>query len=153
MDGCGDLSAGRERVEHDEKEAGGRVDGVGFGEGTGFPVEGGRIGGGGADLDEEDLAVWVGGMEIDLVSLGCAEVMDLAAAAEEFDEHSGFEGVAGIGAAGAFVDRNEARVDRIGLAGIDHALAFRGGEKRRGADEEGILEVGEKSVQAVLRDG
>jgi hypothetical protein len=57
LDGSGDLGAGREGVEDDEEEAGGRVDGVCFGEGAGFPNEGGGIGGGGADLDEVGLAV------------------------------------------------------------------------------------------------
>lgn len=67
LDGCGDLGAGWEGVEHEKREAGGRVDGVGFGEGAGFPGDGGGIGGGGADLDEEDLPGVVDGVEIDFV--------------------------------------------------------------------------------------
>ena len=43
---------------------------MGIGEGAGFAGEGGGIGGIGADLDEVDLAVGVGGVEIDFVSLG-----------------------------------------------------------------------------------
>lgn len=40
-------------------------------------------------------------------------------------------------------DRDETGIDGVGFAGIDHALALRGGEHGGGADEEGILEVGD----------
>lgn len=123
---------------------------MGLDEGAGFAGEGGGIRGISADLDEVSLAVWVGGVEIDFVSLGGAGVVDLAAAAEEFDENGGFEGMAGIGASGAFVNGDEAGIDGIGFAGVDHALAFRGSEKRGGADEKSVLEVGEKGVEAVF---
>lgn len=101
LDGRGDLGPGWEGVEHDEEEAGGRVDGVGFGEGAGFPDEGGGIGRICADLNEEDLAGGVGGLEIDFVPLGGAQVVDLAAehgsgrSGEEEPDFFGIENASG----------------------------------------------------------
>ena len=48
MDGGWDLGAGWEGIEHDEEEAGGGVDGMGFGESASFAGEGGGIGGAGS---------------------------------------------------------------------------------------------------------
>jgi hypothetical protein len=153
LDGSGDGSVGRQRIEKDEQGSDFRVLCLGLGEGADFALEGGGVASVGADLDERGVSHGIDGVEIDFVSLERAEVMDLAATAKEFDEDSRFESMAEIIPANAFIDGNESRIDGIGLAGIDHALALGSGEERGGADEEGILEMGEEGVEAVLRNG
>ncbi len=75
-----------------------RVNGLRFEKGTGFASEGFGISGVGADLDEQGLAGGVDGVEIDFIALRGAEVVELAAAALEFDENGGLQGVLKVGA-------------------------------------------------------
>jgi hypothetical protein len=93
------------------------------------------------------------GVEVHLVSLKCTEVVNLAAPAEEFDKDGGFESVAEVAPSNAFVDRDEARIDGISLAWVDHPPALRCREQRGGVDEESVFEVGEESMEAILGNG
>lgn len=145
--------SGWKRVEEDQKGSGFGMLGLGFKQRADFALEGGGVAGVGADLDVLGVSRRISGVEIHFVALGGAEVMDLATTAQEFDEHGGFEGVAEVVPADPFVDRDEARIDRIGLAGVDHALALGGGEERGGPDQEGVFEVGEEGMEAVLGNG
>ncbi len=58
-----------------------------------------------------------------------------------------------VGLAGAVENRNQAGIDRVGLARIHHAaaLGIRGDRKR--AQQESILKMGEVAVQGVLGNG
>lgn len=120
---------------------------------AGFAFKCGGIGGIGAYLDEDDAAIGIDGMKVDLISVGGAEIVHLESTSLKFEEDCGFEGVAGVIAPGAFVEGDQAGVDGIGFTGIDHALALRGGEHRSGADKESVLEVGKKGVEGVLGHG
>lgn len=153
FDGFGDDGAGRKWVEKDEQGPGIRKLRLCLDEGADFALEGGGVAGIGADLDEQDVSGRIDGVEVHFVALGRAEVVDLAAAAEEFDEDGGFKRAAEVGAAHAFVDRDEAGIDGIGLARVHHALALGRGEERGRPDEEGILEVGEEGMEIVLGNG
>ena len=126
---------------------------LGFKEGADFALERGGVAGVSADLDEHGGSCGIHGVEVHLVSLKCAEVVNLAAPAEEFDKDGGFESVAEVAPSGAFVDRDEARIVGISFARVDHPLALRCREQRGGADEESIFEVGEESVEAILGNG
>lgn len=88
-----------------------RVNGLRFEKGTGFASEGSGISGVGADLDEQDLAGGVDGVEIDFIALRGAEVVEFVAAALEFDENGGLQGVPKVGATYPFIDRDEAGID------------------------------------------
>lgn len=145
--------AGRWWLQQDEESPVDAAVGGSVEQGPQFAVQGGGVGGVCADLDEEGVAVGTGGVEVDFKSQRSAEVVDLAAAAEEFDKDSGFEGVAEVVPAVSFVDGDESGINRIGFAGIDHALAFGGREEGGGPDEEGVFEVAEEGVEAVLGNG
>ena len=153
FDSIGYDGAGRRWLQQDEESSADAAVTWGVEQGPQLAVQGGGVGGVGADLDEEGVAVGTGGVEVDFKSQRGAEVVDLAAAAEEFDEDGSFEGVAEVVPAGSFVDGDESGIDRIGLAGIDHALAFGGREEGGGPDQEGVLEVAEEGVEAVLGNG
>ncbi len=104
-------------------------------------------------MDEQGVSRGVNAVEVDFQAPGGAEVMNVAAAPEQFDEHGGFKALAEIVPAAAFVNGDEPGIDGIGLARINHALALRGGEKRGGPDQESVFEIGEKGVETVFGDG
>jgi len=146
-----DGGRGREVFQENQLERGLGMVGAGFAQGADFARKGWRVGGVRADLDEEGLARSIDRMEIDLVALWGTQVVNLAAAALEFDEDGGFKRMAEVVAADTFINRYQAGIYRIGLARVDHALAFRSSEQGGGADHESVLEVGEEGMETVFR--
>jgi hypothetical protein len=90
--------------------------------------------------------------KVHLATVASSYVIDLTAAAFQFEEDHGFEGVSYIGAARALVKRDQAGVDGIRLAWIDHALALGRGVQGEGAHQERVLQMSEVFVQGVLAD-
>ena len=97
-----------------------------------------------AHLDQFDFAGRDPGEEVDLVALGGPHVGHLAAPALEVEENRRLQGMAHVGPTGSVEDRDQPRVDRIRLAWIDHALAFRRRFHPHDPHEEGVFQVPRK---------
>ena len=104
------------------------------------------------DLDQFLAAFRIAGQEIHLEACFRADVGDVRAAPFQFQQHAGLQGVAPVGAARAVEHRNQAGIDRIGFARIDHAPPFGLGREGNGPDQEGVFQIAQISVQRVLGD-
>lgn len=77
--------------------------------------------------------------EIHLVSFRGAHVSHFHSPPLEFQQHRRFQSMSGIRAAHQVKHRDQTRIDRISLAGIDHPLPFGSGFQPDGAHQKTIL--------------
>jgi len=123
--GCRDADAGWQWIDQNEQGSDRRVLRLGFEECANFPLKRGGVAGASTDLDEHGVSSGIDGVEVRLVSLECAKVVNHAPPAEQLDKDGGFESVSEVAPSEAFVDRDEARIDGIILAWVDHPPALR----------------------------